>query len=83
MDKLSITQGIRLNNYTIALDDTAQPALLANGYLGYYANLNWKVTKHLDVIAGYKSRETRYRMGNYRQIDVADENLYIKAEYQF
>lgn len=83
VDKLSITQGIRLNNYTIALDDTAQPALLANGYLGYYANLNWKVTKHLDVIAGYKSRETRYRMGNYRQIDVADENLYIKAEYQF
>ncbi len=84
VDKISITQGIRVNNHTNTLvpaSDVAS-AILINGYIGYYANIDWMVTKHFNLVAGYKSKESRYRMGNERQLVVEDQNMYLKVEYQ-
>lgn len=85
VDKISITQGIRVNNYTNTLAPASDisAALLINGYIGYYANIDWMVTQHLKMAAGYKSKESRYRMGDVRQLVVEDQNVYLKMEYQF
>ncbi|MDD3535497.1 MAG: hypothetical protein PHC50_05055 [Candidatus Cloacimonetes bacterium] len=85
VDKISITQGIRLNDYTNTIVPASEesPAMLNNGYIGYYVNLDWKLNNNIGIIAGYKSKENRLRMGNMRQLLVDDQNVYLKMEYQF
>lgn len=85
VDKISITQGIRLNNYTNTLVPASDfaSAMLKNGYIGYYVNIDWIVMKNFKLVAGYKSKESRYRMGDERQLVVEDQNIYLKVEYQF
>jgi hypothetical protein len=85
VDKISITQGIRLNNYTSNIASAADTSstLIKNGYIGYYVNIDWRVTNHLNLIAGFKSRETRYRMGEERQLAIDDQNVHLKVEYLF
>jgi hypothetical protein len=85
VDKISITQGIRINNYTntmVPASDVSS-AIFKNGYIGYYVNIDWMVTKHFNLITGYKSIESRYRMDEERELAVEEQNMYLKVEYQF
>lgn len=85
VDKISITQGIRINNYTSTSVPASEvfSAIFKNGYIGYYVNIDWMVTKHFNLVTGYKSIESRYRMGDERQLVVEEQNMYLKVEYQF
>ena len=85
VDKISITQGIRINNYTntIVPASDVSSAIFKNGYIGYYVNIDWMVTKHFNLITGYKSIESRYRMDEERELAVEEQNMYLKVEYQF
>ncbi len=85
VDKISITQGIRLNDYKSIVEPATDTnsALQSNCYIGYYTNIEWKINYHINLIAGYKSRETRLRMLGQRHFVVDEQNLYIKVEYLF
>jgi len=80
IDNLSLTQGLRSNNYRLGGDTPIE------GELGYYVNVDWTVSSRLHFTFGYKTSDQRHYSSNNLMGSVWERihkpTVYFKTELQ-